>query len=139
MALIIFVLLLALAFEYVNGFHDTANSIATTVSTKVLTPRQAITLAALFNLLGALSGVAVAKTIGKGLVDTHYVNVETILFALGAAIIERLLDRAGASVTESEPCVDASLPDGIGVTNVKTYNVESVARSCVEVLKARGG
>jgi len=91
MALIIFVLFLALAFEYVNGFHDTANSIATTVSTKVLSPRQAIAMATVFNLLGALSGVAVAKTIGKGLVDTHFVGVETILFALVAAIIWNLL------------------------------------------------
>src|SRR5881392_2492454 len=56
MALILTVLLVALIFEYINGFHDTANSIATVVSTKVLTPRAAIILAAITNLWGALGG-----------------------------------------------------------------------------------
>ncbi len=86
MTLILIVLLVALAFEYVNGFHDTANAIATTVSTKVLTPRQAILLSTVFNLLGALTGAAVATTIGKGLVDTHFVTPTTIFGALMAAI-----------------------------------------------------
>ncbi|MEI6788002.1 MAG: inorganic phosphate transporter [bacterium] len=89
--LILFVLLIALAFEYINGFHDTANSIATTVSTKVLTPRQAIAMATFFNLMGALAGVSVATTIGKGLVDTHFVGIDTILSALIGAIIWNLL------------------------------------------------
>lgn len=89
--LIFLVILIALAFEYINGFHDTANAIATTVSTKVLSPRQAILLATFFNLLGALIGVSVATTIGKGLVDTHYVTIYTILGALLGAIIWNLL------------------------------------------------
>src|SRR6516165_1962588 len=71
--LVFTVILVALVFEYINGFHDTANSIATVVSTKVLTPRQAVVLAALTNLLGALWGTAVAKTIASGLVNTHLV------------------------------------------------------------------
>ena len=88
---ILITLLVALAFEYVNGFHDTAISIATSVSTKVLTPRQAVLLAASFNLLGALWGTAVAKTIGQGMVDTSCVTVQTILCALLGAIIWNLL------------------------------------------------
>lgn len=91
LTLILIVILIALAFEYINGFHDTANSIATTVSTKVLTPRQAIAMATFFNLVGALAGVSVATTIGKGLVDTHYVGIDTILAALIGAIIWNLL------------------------------------------------
>ncbi len=91
MLLILTVLIVALAFEYINGFHDTANSIATTVSTRVLTPRQAVALAACFNLVGALAGVSVATTIGKGLVDTSYVTTHTILCALSAAIVWNLL------------------------------------------------
>jgi len=71
MTIFLIVLLTALVFEYINGFHDAANAIATVVSTKVLTPRQAIALAAVFNLVGALMGTAVASTIGKGLVDTE--------------------------------------------------------------------
>ncbi len=87
MTLFLLVLLAALVFEYINGFHDTANAIATVVSTKVLSPRWAITWAAGFNLLGALTGTAVATTIGKGLVDTQYVTMATVLGALISAII----------------------------------------------------
>src|SRR5881275_1170938 len=75
----------AIVFEYSNGFHDAANAIATVVSTKVLTPRQAIAMATGFNLTGALLGGAVASTIGKGLVDTNVVTMATVLCALIAA------------------------------------------------------
>ena len=91
MIFVFFVILAALAFEYVNGFHDTAISIATSVSTKVLTPRQAVVLAAVSNLVGALVGVSVATTIGKGLVDTSYVTIHAIPCALAAAILWNLL------------------------------------------------
>ncbi|HEY4247971.1 MAG TPA: inorganic phosphate transporter [Lacunisphaera sp.] len=91
MTIFLIVLLAALAFEYINGFHDAANAIATVVSTKVLTPRQAIALAAVFNLVGALAGTAVAKTISNGLVDANAVTMNTILSALVAAIIWNLL------------------------------------------------
>lgn len=91
MTFILIVVIVALAFEYINGFHDTANSIATTVSTRVLSPRQAVVMAATFNLLGALAGVSVATTIGKGLVDTNYVTIHTILSALMAAVLWNLL------------------------------------------------
>ena len=87
MTLIFFVLFVALVFEYINGFHDTANAIATVVSTKVLTPRQAIVWAAFWNLLGAFMGSAVAKTISSGLVDAHAVTMITIICALLGAII----------------------------------------------------
>jgi inorganic phosphate transporter, PiT family len=86
MTLFLLVLLTALVFEYTNGFHDTANAIATVVSTKVLTPRQAILWAAVWNLAGALMGTAVATTVGKGMVDTTVVHTDTILCALLAAI-----------------------------------------------------
>ena len=87
MTLFLFVLLAALVFEYINGFHDTANAIATVVSTKVLSPRQAIAWAAGWNLVGALMGTAVAATIGKGLVDTQFVTMATVLAALLSAIV----------------------------------------------------
>ena len=91
MLLLLTVILVALIFEYINGFHDTANSIATVVATKVLTPRQAIMLAASFELLGAFLGTAVASTIGKGIVDTHVVTMSTVLAALLGAITWGLL------------------------------------------------
>src|SRR5437773_8861956 len=77
----------AVIFEYSNGFHDAANAIATVVSTKVLTPRQAIAMAAFFNLTGALLGGAVASTVGKGLVDTEVVTMWTVLAAVLSAFI----------------------------------------------------
>ena len=79
------VVVAAIIFEYSNGFHDAANAIATVVSTKVLTPRQAIAMAGFFNLTGALLGGAVASTIGKGLVDTNVVTMPTVLAAVVAA------------------------------------------------------
>jgi PiT family inorganic phosphate transporter len=91
MVLFIIVVLAAIAFEYINGFHDAANAIATVVSTKVLTPRQAIALAAFFNLTGALMGTAVATTIGKGIVDSKVITMTTVLCALLGAIIWNLL------------------------------------------------
>jgi PiT family inorganic phosphate transporter len=91
MVLFIIVVLAAIAFEYINGFHDAANAIATVVSTKVLTPRQAIALAAFFNLTGALTGTAVASTIGKGIVDTSVITMTTVLCALLGAIIWNLV------------------------------------------------
>ncbi len=91
MTAILTVVLAALVFEYINGFHDTANSIATVVGTKVLSPRQAVLLAASTNLIGALMGTAVATTIGKGLVDTHFVTSTTVVCGLVGAIVWNLL------------------------------------------------
>jgi PiT family inorganic phosphate transporter len=93
LTLVILVVLVALVFEYINGFHDTANSIATVVATKVLSPGQAVMLAAGMNLLGALAGTAVAKTIASGLVDTNVVAVgpEVILCALLGGVIWNLI------------------------------------------------
>jgi PiT family inorganic phosphate transporter len=91
MTLFLIVVLAAVIFEYTNGFHDAANAIATVVSTKVLTPRQAIGMAAFFNLTGALFGGAVATTVGKGLVDTGVVTMGTVLSAVLAAFIWNMI------------------------------------------------
>lgn len=91
MILVISVILIALIFEYINGFHDTANSIATVVSTKVLSPRQAVILAAVANLVGAMWGTAVAKTISSGLVEQAAFSQEVLLCALLGAIVWNLI------------------------------------------------
>jgi PiT family inorganic phosphate transporter len=91
LALVIVVLLVALFFTYTNGFHDTANSIATVVGTKVLSPRQAIALAAVTNLIGAFFGLAVAKTISSGLVEPQFITQEVLICTLSAAIVWNLL------------------------------------------------
>jgi len=91
MFLILLVIFIALVFTYINGFHDTANSIATVVSTKVLTPRQAVMLAAFTNLVGAFFGSAVAATIASGLVDAQVATMPVLCCALTAAILWSLL------------------------------------------------
>jgi phosphate/sulfate permease len=91
LGIIFLVIFIALTFEYINGFHDTANSIATVVGTKVLTPRQAIILAGVTNLIGALAGHAVAKTVSSGLVDSQFVSPMVIVCALLGGIIWNLI------------------------------------------------
>ena len=91
MLLVFTVILVALIFTYTNGFHDTANAIATVVGTKVLTPRQAILLAAVTNMFGAFFGLAVAKTISSGLVDAQFITQGVLVCGLFAAIGWNLL------------------------------------------------
>ena len=139
MFLIIIVLVVALAFEYINGFHDTANSIATSVSTKVLTPRQAILMAATFNLLGAMAGVSVATTVGQGLVDTSYVTIHTILCALLAAIVWDLLTwLVGLPTSSSHALIGglcgATLASAHGKWEVIRWSVANPATGKVEGL-----
>ena len=88
--LLYLVIILAVIFDFINGFHDTANAIATVVSTRVLSPVAAILMGASLNFLGALSGTAVAKTIGSGIVGTN-VLTEVVVAALVGAIIWNLL------------------------------------------------
>jgi len=88
---LLIVLVVVLVFTYTNGFHDAANAIATVVSTKVLTPRQAVLLAAVTNFIGALFGTAVAKTIGEGMVDAHFITIYTVFCAMVAGIVWNLL------------------------------------------------
>jgi PiT family inorganic phosphate transporter len=90
--LVSFIIVIALAFDYINGFHDAANSIATVVSTRVLTPMQAVLWAAVFNFVAAFGfGVNVAKTVGKGVVDSGVVDQWVILGGLTGAIVWNLI------------------------------------------------
>jgi inorganic phosphate transporter, PiT family len=89
--LVVIVVAVALAFDFTNGFHDTANAIATAVSTRALSPRAAVLLAAVANLGGAFLTTAVAKTVGKGLIDTHLATGKLVLAALIGAITWNLL------------------------------------------------
>ncbi|MDD2420798.1 MAG: inorganic phosphate transporter [Heliobacteriaceae bacterium] len=88
---VFFVVFLALGFDYINGFHDTANAVATSVSTRALSPTRAVILAAGMNFLGALSGTAVAKTIGSGIVAPEAISQAVVLAALLGAISWNLL------------------------------------------------
>jgi inorganic phosphate transporter, PiT family len=84
---VVFIILVALTFDFLNGFHDAANSIATVVSTRVLSPQKAVMWAAFFNFVAAfVMGTAVAKTMGKGMIDISVVNQHVILAGLIGAI-----------------------------------------------------
>src|SRR5213076_1225679 len=89
--LLVVVVLVALGFDFTNGFHDTANAVATSVSTRALSPRMAVLVAALANLAGAFVTTAVAKTVGKGIIDTGLATPKTVLAAVVGGIAWNLL------------------------------------------------
>jgi PiT family inorganic phosphate transporter len=89
--LLVVVVAVALGFDFTNGFHDTANAIATSVSTRALSPRLAVLIAAVANLAGALVATAVAATVGKGIIDAGLATDKTVLAALIGAIAWNLL------------------------------------------------
>jgi PiT family inorganic phosphate transporter len=92
LALVVFLVLTALVFDFINGFHDAANAISTVVSTRVLTPRQAVLWAAFFNFVAFfLVGVPVAKTIGTGIIRPDIISDAIIFAALGGAIAWNLI------------------------------------------------
>jgi PiT family inorganic phosphate transporter len=91
-SLLVFIILVALTFDFLNGFHDAANSIATVVSTRVLSPQRAVLWAAFFNFVAAfVLGTGVAKTMGKGMIDLSIVTEEVILAGLLGAIAWNLI------------------------------------------------
>src|SRR5947208_15022912 len=92
LSLVVVIVIVALLFDFINGFHDAANSIATVVSTRVLTPLQAVVWAAFFNFVAAFGfGVEVAKTVGKGVVEPTVVDQWVILAGLVGAIVWDLI------------------------------------------------
>jgi inorganic phosphate transporter, PiT family len=102
LSLVVFIVFIALIFDFINGFHDAANSIATVVSTRVLTPLQAVVWAAFFNFVAAFGfGVSVAKTVGKGVVDSAVVDQWVILAGLIGAIVWDLITWAWGLPTSS--------------------------------------
>jgi PiT family inorganic phosphate transporter len=89
--LLVVTIVVALAFDFTNGFHDTANAVATSVSTRALSPRLAVLIASVANLAGAFVTTAVATTIGKGVIDSGLANPRTVLAAVSGAIVWNLL------------------------------------------------
>jgi PiT family inorganic phosphate transporter len=89
--LLVVIVVVAICFDFTNGFQDTANAVALTVSTRAMPPRVAVLVAAAANLAGAFTTVAVAKTVGKGIIDTGLANEHTVLAALVGAILWNLV------------------------------------------------
>src|SRR6188768_4059401 len=92
LGLVILIVVLALVFDYVNGFHDAANSIATVVATRVLSPGAAVAMAAFFNFIAVVVfGTAVAKTVGGDMIDITVINEQTRLYVLLAGVIGAII------------------------------------------------
>src|SRR4030088_2935972 len=89
--LLLLILVLGIVFDFINGFHDTANAIATVVATRVLSPGRAVLMAGVLNFAGALSGTAVATTVGKGIIPPELSTQALVISALVAAIIWNLV------------------------------------------------
>ena len=114
MTFLIAVILIALAFDFANGFNDAANAIATVVSTRVMSPLVAVTMAGVMNFLGALSGTAVAKAVGKGVVDPDSVTLVVVAGGVAAAAAWVFLaSRMGLPVSGSHSLIAGVAGAGI--------------------------
>ena len=107
--LLLIAVALTLVFDFINGFHDAANAIATVVSTRVLSPVKAVVYGAILNFVGAMMGTEVAATIGKGLVDAASISIETVLCTVIAGIIWNLLTWWKGLPTSSSHAIIGSL------------------------------
>src|SRR5262249_467005 len=111
LTLVVFIIAVALIFDFINAFHDAGNSIATVVSTRVLSPTQAVAWAAFFNFVAAFwFGVNVARTIGKGIVRPESVDALVILAALIGAIAWNLITWYGGIPSSSSHALLRGLP-----------------------------
>jgi len=127
--ILVLIVVLAVIFDYVNGFHDTANAIATSVATQALRPSHAILMATAFNFIGAFAGTAVAKTIGSGLVDEQTTTSVIIVSALIGAITWNLITwRLGLPSSSSHALIGGLLGAtiiGAGWSSLKIGNLTS--------------
>jgi PiT family inorganic phosphate transporter len=118
---------LAIAFDYINGFHDTANAIATSVATRALRPQHALLMAAAFNFIGAFAGTAVAKTIGAGIVDETTTTAAVVMAALIGAIVWNLITWwLGLPSSSSHALIGGLLGATIAAVGTGAIKVEGV-------------
>jgi PiT family inorganic phosphate transporter len=136
-ALVIFGIFLALLFDFLNGMNDAANSVATIVSTRVLTPRQAVLWAAVFNFLAAfLFGVHVANTMGKGIVDVEIVEVTLVLATLiGAIVWVYVCTHVGLPISVSHALVGGLIGSAVAKTGTFHHLIPSgILKVCLFIV-----
>ncbi|HEU5012815.1 MAG TPA: inorganic phosphate transporter [Roseiflexaceae bacterium] len=135
--LLIIIIVLAVIFDFVNGFHDTANAIATVVATRVLTPMQAVLMAAVLNFIGAATGTAVAKTIGSDIVDTTMITQQAIVAALLAAITWNLITwYAGIPSSSSHALIGGLVGAAIGEAGLRAPKYMTILNTVILPLVA---
>lgn len=114
--IVYFVVVLGLVFEFLNGFHDSANAIATVVATRVLSPLAAVLMAGVLNLVGALSGTAVAVTLGKGIIDPQVATQTAVAVALiGAALWDLITWYYGLPTSSSHALIFSLIGAGVAI------------------------
>src|SRR5918992_3523795 len=124
------IIALGLAFDFVNGFHDTANAIATSVATRVLSPGQAVSMAAVLNVIGAVSGPAVASTVGRGIVPPEVATQQLVAAALIAAISWNLLTWWLAIPSSSSHALIFSIVGaGIAAAGVESIEIGGITKT----------
>ena len=133
--ILVLVVIMALSFDFINGFHDTANAIATSVSTRALSPRTAIVIASVFNLVGALTYTGVAKTIGGQITDPFKLpnGLLVVLAALTAAILWNLITWwFGIPSSSSHAIIGGVAGAAVGAAGLGAINMEGF----IEIVKA---
>ena len=121
------VLVLAIAFDYINGFHDTANAIATSVSTRALRPGWAIVMSSVANFAGALTGTAVAQTVAGGIIDPNVESQAVIAAALVGAIIWNLITwRLGIPSSSSHALIGGMLGASLVSAGISSWNINGI-------------
>jgi inorganic phosphate transporter, PiT family len=127
-----FVLFLAYLFEFANGWTDAPNSIATVVSTRVLRPHHAVMMAGVLNLVGALAGTAVAKTIAEGIVDPNFVGLDTVASALlGATLWALAAQYFGLPSSESHALIAGLLGAGFAAGGLRALESEGTNKALI--------
>lgn len=140
LALAVIIILIALIFDFLNGMNDAANSIATVVSTRVLSPRVAVVWAAFFNFVAAFGfGVAVAKTIGRGIVDTDIIDQQLILSALvGAVVWTHVCTRYGFPISVSHALIGGLIGSGVLKGGLEALNADGIIKVVLFIFIAPG-
>ena len=129
---LVFVILLAVLFDFANGFNDAANAIATVISTRVLTPFVAILMAASMNFLGAITGTAVAKVVGSGVVTPEGITLITVAAGVGAAALWVLLaSRLGLPISGSHSLIAGIAGAGLATGGFGVLEVESLIKKII--------
>ncbi len=133
--LLLAIIFAALVYDFFNGFNDCANAIATTISTKALSPRSAIFMARALNFFGALSHTAVAATIGKGVIDPSYVNLVMVLVALlGASFWTGLASFSGIPVSVTHSLIGGLLGVGIVEAGFKIIMIGGIKKIAIAMI-----
>ena len=134
------IVLLAWAYDFVNGMNDCANAIATTVSTRALSPRQAIFLAFAFNVLGAFISTEVAKTIGKGILNPEIIDYPIIVSSLvGAIIWAGFCTHYGIPISITHSLVGGLIGAGIAAKGIWALEAAGIKKVLIAMVVSNGG